>query len=95
MITEVTTITIKENKNSEFEKSFKKVGLVLAKAEGYVSYELQKCIENKNQYLVLIKWETLENHTIKFYQSSLFAELSSLIGSFFEESPYVHHYKLV
>ena len=94
MIIEVTTIIIKENKNLEFESVFEKVGQVLAKAEGYISHELQKCIENTNQYLVLIKWNNLEDHTVKFQQSGLFKELGSLIGSFFEGNPNVLHYEL-
>jgi heme-degrading monooxygenase HmoA len=94
MIIEVTTIIIKENKNLEFESAFENVGQVLAKAEGYISHELQKCIENTNQYLVLIKWNNLEDHTVKFQPSGLFKELGSLISSFFERKPNVLHYEL-
>jgi heme-degrading monooxygenase HmoA len=94
MIVEVTTIIIKENKNLEFESAFEKAGQVLVNAEGYISHELQKCMENPNQYLVLIKWNNLEDHTVKFQQSDSFKELGLLIGGFFAMNPNIQHYEL-
>jgi heme-degrading monooxygenase HmoA len=95
MILEATTITINENVSSDFENNFKKVEQVLSKAEGYISHELQKCMESKNQYLVLIKWQNLEAYTIKFQQSDLFIDLGSLIGKYFATQPVVQHYQLI
>lgn len=95
MIVELTTIAIKENQNVAFEAAFEKVGKVLARAEGYISHELQKNIEKSNQYVAMIHWEKLEDHTVKFVQSSLFQELGTLIGPYFEHAPDVKHYEII
>ena len=81
--------------NSDFEDAFIKAGHVLAKAEGHISYELKKCMESRNQYLVLIKWQTLEDHTNKFIQSDFLKELGYLIGKYFVAAPSVNHYELI
>ncbi|WP_130734057.1 antibiotic biosynthesis monooxygenase [Flavobacterium sp. J27] len=95
MIVELTTIRIKENHNVAFEAAFEKIEEVLAKAEGYLSHELQKNIEKSNQYVAVIHWEKLEDHTVTFVQSSLFQELGTLIGPYFENAPDVQHYEII
>ena len=31
---------------------------------GYVSHQLQKCTEKGNRYILLVNWQTLEDHTV-------------------------------
>ena len=45
-----------------------------------------------NRYILLIEWDSLEDHTIGFRESDLFKEWRALIGSFFLEPPLVQHY---
>jgi heme-degrading monooxygenase HmoA len=33
---------------------------------GYVSHELQRCLEVENKYVLLVRWERLEDHTEGF-----------------------------
>jgi hypothetical protein len=44
--------------------------------------------------VLLIRWQTLEHHTIGFRGSELFKEWRALIGSYFETPPFVQHYEL-
>ena len=34
--------------------------------EGYIHHELKRCLEDSHKYVLLVKWETLEDHTIGF-----------------------------
>ena len=94
MILELATIDIKQGTNAEFEINLEKAQAVLSQAEGYIGHEFQKCIENENRYILLIKWVSLEAHTEGFRGSELFKEWRGLIGQFFEKPPHVEHFEL-
>jgi heme-degrading monooxygenase HmoA len=95
MILEIATIDIKNGTNADFEKNLTQAQSVISKAEGYISHEFQHCLEQENRYVLLIRWETLEAHTIGFRGSPLFVEWRGLIGSFFEVPPTVQHFKVL
>ena len=69
MILEVAVLKIKPNKNKEFEAAFKQASAIIASMPGYISHSLQKCLEVEDRYLLLVNWQTLEDHTIKFRRS--------------------------
>ena len=94
MILELATIDIKPGTNIEFEQHLEKAQSVISKAGGYIGHQFQKCIEQDNRYVLLIRWETLEDHTKGFRESELFKEWRALIGPFFETPPFVQHYEL-
>jgi heme-degrading monooxygenase HmoA len=95
MVLELVTLDIKQGENAEFEQYLAKAQYVISQAEGYISHEFQKCIEQDNRYVLLIKWVTLEAHTEGFRQSELFTEWRRLIGPFFEKPPFVQHYEIL
>ena len=94
MILEVATIDIKPGTNAEFEQNLEKAQAVISRSEGYLGHQFQKCIEQENRYVLLIRWENLEAHTLGFRGSELFKEWRALIGPFFENPPLVQHYDL-
>lgn len=55
--------------------------------------ELFKRVEGK--YLLLIKWETLEAHTLGFRSSPEYQEWKKLLHHFYEPFPTVEHFKKV
>ena len=94
MILELATIDIKLGTNIDFESNLEKAHHVISQSKGYIGHQFQKCIEQENRYILLIKWETLEAHTKGFRESELFKEWRALIGPFFESAPQVQHYEL-
>lgn len=60
--------------------------------KGYVSHELQSCIEDGNKYLLLVQWETLEDHTEGFRGSPEYQEWRKLLHHFYDPFPVVEHY---
>ena len=69
MILEVAILNIKRGLSSEFENTFEKAQEIISSMKGYLSHELKKCLEEDDKYLLLVKWETLEDHEIGFRQS--------------------------
>ncbi len=63
MILEVAVLNIRAGKADEFEKAFSEAGILISSAKGYQWHQLQKCIEKPLQYLLLVQWNTLQDHT--------------------------------
>lgn len=95
MILEQAILHILPGKTNEFEAAFKQAQQIISKMEGYISHELQRCIENPDQYLLLVKWETLEAHTIGFRGADEYLEWKELLHHFYDPFPIVEHYNKV
>lgn len=95
MILEAFTLKIKTEQILKFEENFLKASEIINKSKGYIKHELQACKEIKNQYLLMIYWETYENHMIDFRNSEGFKEWRALLQDFYEELPTVLHYDRV
>jgi heme-degrading monooxygenase HmoA len=90
MILELATIDIKKGTNAEFESALEMAQHVISKAKGYISHEFQKGIEQDDRYVLLIRWETLEDHT-KGFRESVVQRMAALIGPYFEKAPFVQY----
>jgi heme-degrading monooxygenase HmoA len=95
MILEVAILDIKEGKGSEFEQSFSKAQTIISSIPGYLSHQLQKCIEKENRYILLVQWENLEAHTVNFRQSESYQQWKTLLHHFYEPFPEVEHYQMI
>ena len=93
MILEAAMLNVKEEMTDEFEKAFEKASHIISSREGYISHELNKSIETPNSYLLLVRWQNLEDHTIGFRQSEEYKEWKSLLHHFYEPFPRVEHYQ--
>ena len=95
MILEVAVLNVKPALTEQFEQDFQKAGQYISSIKGYVNHSLQKCIEVDNQYLLLVNWETLEDHTVGFRQSEVYQEWKKLLHDYYDPFPKVEHYEMV
>lgn len=95
MILEVAILNVIKGQTADFEIAFGQASVIISSMQGYISHELQKCIENDHQYILLVKWETLEDHTIGFRTSSEYQEWKALLHHFYDPFPTVEHYEVV
>ncbi|MEY4480940.1 MAG: hypothetical protein RIQ84_102 [Pseudomonadota bacterium] len=95
MILEVADISINPANKADFEKAVV-VGIseAIAPAIGFRGYKLNSGIENPGRYILMIYWETLENHTVDFRESDAFLKWRSHVGPFFLQAPVVEHFTL-
>ncbi|WP_082311107.1 antibiotic biosynthesis monooxygenase family protein [Paenibacillus sp. FJAT-27812] len=89
MILEVAVLQVKAGLADEFERNFKKAQAIISSMNGYISHELQKCIEEDQKYILLVKWETLQAHTEGFRGSDAYLEWKSLLHHFYDPFPTV------
>ena len=92
MILEVAVLDVQPGQSASFEADFAKAGTLIAEIEGYRRHELQRCLENADRYLLLVWWDTLEDHTEGFRGSDDYQEWRALLHSFYEPFPTVEHY---
>jgi heme-degrading monooxygenase HmoA len=95
MILEQAILNVRKNQGEEFELAFSNASAIISSMKGYVRHQLLKCIENPNQYLLLVEWETLEDHTVGFRQSTQYQDWKKLLHHFYDPFPVVEHYSLV
>ncbi|HEY0298334.1 MAG TPA: antibiotic biosynthesis monooxygenase [Arachidicoccus sp.] len=92
MITEIAILKIKQNQSKAFLISFAKAEKIIASSQGYISHKLQKCIEQEDKFLLMVKWQTLENHTEGFRESEAYLDWKKLLHHYYEPFPEVEHY---
>ena len=95
MILEVAMLDVVPGKEQEFEEAFAVAREIITSMPGYVSHQLQRCIENSSRYILLVNWETLEAHTDGFRNSPEYQEWKKLLHHFFKPFPVVEHFGMV
>lgn len=95
MILEAAPLYIRLGQAAQFESAFREAQAIICAMPGYGSHELQRCIERDNEYLLLVRWETLEDHEIGFRQSPEYQRWKALLHHFYEPFPCVSHYEWV
>lgn len=95
MILEVAILDIKPNMAAEFETAFKTASTIISAMPGYISHELQRCIETANRYILLVRWQRLEDHTVGFRQSPDYQKWRFLLHHFYDPFPIVEHYEII
>lgn len=95
MILEVAILNVRPGQGAAFEAAFAQAQRIIASMHGYISHELQRCLEKPDQYLLLVRWQTLEDHTVGFRQSAQYQEWRRLLHHYYEPFPTVEHYQAV
>lgn len=96
MILEHADIRIDPSQASAFEETILRgVNTVIAHAKGFKGFKVNRSIESPGRYLLMIYWDTLEDHTVGFRGSAAFAQWRSIVGPFFAQPPVVEHLELV
>jgi heme-degrading monooxygenase HmoA len=93
MILEVATLDVKPAECEAFEAAFAEAQRIIASMPGYAGHELRRCIETSNRYVLLVNWNTLEDHTVGFRQSPQYQEWKRLLHHFYDPFPTVEHYE--
>ncbi len=95
MILELADIRIQPGQQANFEKAIEQgIQSVIARAKGFQGAKVNRGVESPDRYVLQIFWDTLEDHTVGFRESPLFAEWRAIVGPFFAAPPAVEHFEL-
>ena len=95
MILESAILDVNPSRTKEFEGALAKAQPIISAANGYLSHELQRCLENPHRYLLLVRWRSLEDYTEGFRKSGPYRQWKRLLHHFYEPFPTVEHYEFV
>ena len=96
MILEIADIRIHAGRSAEFDAAIQHgIETVASRAKGYRAHRVMKGIESPDRYVLMIWWDTLEDHTVGFRGGPLFADWRAIVGPFFAAPPSVEHFSLV
>ena len=96
MILELADIRIQPGRQAEFDAAIRRgVESVIARSPGFLGYQVQKGVESPERYLLMIRWQSLEAHTVEFRQGPLFTQWRDIVGPFFAAPPAVEHFELL
>ena len=92
MILEAVILPVRPEATAEFEAAFAEASPIIASMPGYEGHELHRCLETRNHYLLVVRWRTLEDHTVGFRQSPQYEEWRRLLHHFYDPLPTVEHF---
>jgi heme-degrading monooxygenase HmoA len=95
MILEVALLSVRPGQEEAFESAFAEASPIISSMPGYVEHELQRCIEEPSRYILLVRWETLEDHTVGFRGSPEYQQWKALLHHFYDPFPTVEHFSPV
>jgi heme-degrading monooxygenase HmoA len=95
MILEVAVLDVKKGQEEEFQEAFDRAQEIIRAMHGYLAHQLRRCVEKPSRYLLLVQWETLQDHTDGFRNSPRYQEWKRLLHHFYDPFPAVEHYELV
>jgi len=96
MILEVADLRITPGQQDAFEEAIVRgITTVIAQSKGFCGWKVNHSIESPERYLLMIFWDTLEDHMVGFRQGPLFPQWRAIVGPFFAQPPQVEHFTLL
>jgi quinol monooxygenase YgiN len=94
MIVEYIRYTIEASKEAQFEASYETAGKSLRESPHCLGYELSRCTEARDSYILRIMWDSAEGHLKGFRTSPEFKPFFAAIQPFVKDITEMRHYEL-
>lgn len=92
MITEHALLSVDPARSAAFEAAFDQAVPLIAGVPGFGGLSLSRCLERDDTYLLLVRWERLEDHTEGFRGSPEYLQWRALLHHFYDPFPTVEHF---
>jgi heme-degrading monooxygenase HmoA len=94
MILEVADLRTTQGNEGAFADALQRgLHTVLRHARGFRSARVLRGIESPQRFVLMIEWDTLEDHTVGFRGGELFALWRAIVGPLFAQPPQVEHFE--
>lgn len=94
-ILESARLDVRPGQEADFQAAFAQAQSSIRAVPGFIDLELRRCVETPNRYLLLVRWETLEAHTVGFRKGEHYPRWKELLHHFYDPFPEVEHYEPV
>ncbi|MEM9835350.1 MAG: antibiotic biosynthesis monooxygenase [Bacteroidota bacterium] len=94
MILEHVHIQLRPGERDAYLENFKVAKPLVRSQAGCISCELLPKLNAEHEFLLLIRWEKVSDHTEGFRQSAAYQQWSALLHPFYAEFPAVDYFVL-
>lgn len=91
-VVEQAVLDVKPGLEADFEAAFEKAREIIIGMNGCREVTLSRGVEHPGKYLLLVRWDTVEDHEVGFRQSPEYAQWRDLLHHFYEPFPVVEHF---
>jgi heme-degrading monooxygenase HmoA len=95
VITEHALLLVIPGREEEFLVAMERAKNLIASSPGFVSLKVERCLERPNNFLLLVEWQSLEDHTGGFRGSPAYEEWRAALHHFYDPFPLVQHFETV
>jgi heme-degrading monooxygenase HmoA len=92
VVVEHAVLPVRPGEETEFEAAFAQARPLIEATPGFVGLRLLRGVERPSDYLLLVEWERLEDHTEGFRGSDRYSVWSGLLHAFYAPFPVVEHF---
>src|SRR5262245_2266508 len=79
---------------SAFEKAYRAASVSLDASPHCLGYELARCVEEQDRYILRIEWDSVEGHLTGFRRAAEFAPFLQAIKPYIGQIEEMQHYML-
>ncbi len=94
MIVEHVVLPVIPGRETEFLAAFAQAQPIISSRPGFIGLTLNRGIERPNEFLLLVRWESVEAHIVGFRQSPEYLEWKKLLHHFYDPFPEVVHFEI-
>ncbi|MCB0917536.1 MAG: antibiotic biosynthesis monooxygenase [Actinobacteria bacterium] len=94
-VIEQAILPIRAGETADFEDAFAEARPIIERAQGFRWLRLQRGIERRNEYLLLVGWDTVDSHRVGFRTSPDYETWRRLLHHFYDPFPTVHYFVTV
>lgn len=91
MVYEIATLPVRPEHVDAFGGAFAGVAHLLSRAKGYRGHMLARGIEQPRQFTLIVRWQTLEDHTPRFEASDDHQLFMAGLQDLLSDEPTVQH----
>jgi heme-degrading monooxygenase HmoA len=92
MIVEAAILPVKAGQESAFEAALHYALPLIQASKGFRNIEVRPCLEHKGHYLLLVWWDTVDDHTVGFRNSERYQKWREALHHFYDGTVIVLHY---
>lgn len=91
MVYEIAVLPVHREHTEAFRRAFAEVEPLLTRAKGYAGHLLAQGIETPEQFNLIVRWQSLEDHTPGFEASEDHQRFMLGLEDYFSAEPSVYH----
>jgi len=95
VVVEHAVLDVADGQEEAFEAAFADAVDLIGASPGFRGLRLGRCLEQPGRYLLLVEWDTVEDHTDGFRASERYRQWRELLHHFYEPFPTVEHYEVL